>query len=294
MTLKKDVEKNVQDNTSATEDYMEQINQSMIAAVEEEKKKKRHQQVMDAVLSAWLALMFANFEDDLYESAQIGIDVADKQLKAKGITKIIDNNITKDTYEQQIQARLDSVQNDLITVAQEIKSNSSSIFNNINSVIDKKKREELQKQLLKYLKANGITHFYDKAGRQWQIENYVKMRTMTESVQAQRMSFFTRATQYGVDLVRIKHLGAGMHDPCRLCVPFENKILSINGKTPGYMTIEEAARHGLFHPNCDHIPVDIELAPEDKGGEGEIKLNEQNKKRFDYNTKKNFSMFEGS
>ena len=33
MTLKKDIEKNVQDNTSATEDYMEQINQSIIAAV---------------------------------------------------------------------------------------------------------------------------------------------------------------------------------------------------------------------------------------------------------------------
>ena len=292
MTLKKDIEKKFQDNTSATEDYMEQINQSIIAAVEEEKKKKRHQQVMDAVLSAWLALMFANFEEDLYESAQIGIDVADKQLKAKGITTVADNNITKETYEQQIQARLDSVQNDLITVAQEIKSNSSSIFNNINSVIDKKKREELQKQLLEYLKANGITHFYDKAGRQWQIDTYVKMRSMTESVQAQRMSFFTRATQYGVDLVRIKHLN--IHPQCPLCIPFNGKILSINGKTPGYMTIEEAAMNGLFHPNCDHIAEQLELAPTDKGGEGEIKLNEQNKKRFDYNTKKNFSMFEGS
>lgn len=292
MTLKKDVEKNVQDNTSATEDYMAQINQSMIAALEDEKKKKRHQQVMDAVLSAWLALMFANFEDDLYESAQIGIDVADKQLKSKGITKIIDNNITKDTYEAQIQSRLDNVQDDLLTVAQEIKSNSSSIFNNVNSVIDKKKREELQKQLLEYLKANGITHFYDKAGREWQIETYVKMRTMTESVQAQRMSFFTRATQYGVDLVRIKHLN--IHPQCELCQPFNGKILSISGKTPGYMTIEEAAMYGLFHPNCDHIAEELELAPEDKGSEGEINLNEKNKKRHTYNNKKNFSMFEGS
>lgn len=292
MTLKKDVEKNVQDNTSATEDYMAQINQSMIAALEDEKKKKRHQQVMDAVLSAWLALMFAKFEDDLYDSAQIGIDVADKQLKSKGITKIIDNNITKETYEAQIQSRLDNVQDDLLTVAQEIKSNSSSIFNNVNSVIDKKKREELQKQLLEYLKANGITHFYDKAGRQWQIETYVKMRTMTESVQAQRMSFFTRATQFGVDLVRIKHLN--IHPQCELCQPFNGKILSINGKTPGYMTIEEAAMYGLFHINCDHIPEELELNPTDSGNEGEIKLNQTNQKRFDYNNKKNFSMFEGS
>ena len=78
---------------------------------------------------------------------------------------------------------------------------------------------------------------------------------------------------------------------CELCIPFNGKILSINGKTPGYMTIQEAALHGLFHPNCDHISEELELAPEDNGGEGEINLNEANQKRADYNTKKNFQMF---
>lgn len=233
--------------------------------------------------------MFANFEDDLYNSAQIGIDEADKQLKAKKITEVVDKNITVETFEEQIQTRLDSVKSDLITVAEEIKSNSNSIFKDLSSTITKEQREKLQKDLLKVLQDNGVTFFFDKAGRKWQIENYVKMRTLTELVQGQRMAFFTRATQYGVDLVRIVHMN--IHPQCPLCIPFNGKILSINGNTPGYMTIQEAAIQGLFHPNCDHIPEKLELAPTDNGGEGVIELSEENKKRAEYNNKKNFRMF---
>ena len=233
--------------------------------------------------------MFTNFEDDLYNSAQIGIDEADKQLKAKKITTVANKDITAETYEAQIQARLESVKSDLITVAEEIKSNSNSIFKDLSSTITKEQREKLQKDLLKVLQDNGVTFFFDKAGRKWKIENYVKMRTLTELVQGQRMSFFTRAVQFGVDLVRIIHMN--IHPQCELCIPFNNKILSINGNTPGYMTIEDAAMQGLFHPNCDHIPEKLELAPTDAGGEGEVELNEANKKRAEYNKKKNFKMF---
>ena len=68
---------------------------------------------------------------------------------------------------------------------------------------------------------------------------------------------------------------------------FENKILSINGDESDYMTIEEADSYGLFHPNCDHIPEELELEPIDNGGEGVIKLNKENQKRFEYNQKRN-------
>lgn len=289
MTLKKDVEASIDDNVSATEKYMKQINKSLEQAIDEEKQKKEHDQIMDAVLSTWLALMFANFEEDLYNSAQIGIDEADKQLKAKNITQITDKTITVEKYEQQVQTRLDNVKSDLVAMAEEIKSNSNSIFNDLNTTITKEARDKLANDLLKILKENGITFFYDKAGRKWKLETYVKMRTMTELVQGQRVAFFTRAVQYGVDLVRIIHLN--LHPQCELCIPFNNKILSITGKTSGYMTIEEASMQGLFHPNCDHVPQQLELAPLDKGNEGVIILSEANKKRFEYNQKKNFKMF---
>lgn len=289
MTLKKDVEASIDDNILATVEYMKQINESFNAALEDEKKQKEHQQLTDAALSAWLALMFSNFEEDLYTSAQTGIDEADKQLKNKNITTIKNKDITVETYEQQVNARLESVKSDFVTVAEEIKSNSSSVFKDLSTKFDKKKREQLSQELLNLLKASGITHFYDKAGRKWQLENYVKMRTLTELVQGERVAFFTRATQYGVDLVRIVHLN--IHPQCELCIPFNGKILSINGETPGYMTIEDAAIQGLFHPNCDHIPEQLELAPTDNGGEGLIELSEANKKRAEYNKKKNFKMF---
>ena len=289
MALKKDVEQQVNENYSATVDYMEQLNKALELAIKDEKERKKQEQINDALLSAWLALMFANLEDDLYNSAQIGIDEADKQLKAKNITTIVDKNITSETYEKQVQARLESAKSDLITVAEEIKSNSKSVIRNIENTITKEQQKKLADDLLKVLKENGVTFFFDKAGRKWKIENYVKMRTMTETVQAQRMAFFTRGVQYGVDLVRIKHLN--IHPTCQLCAPFENKILSITGNTSGYMTIQEASLQGLFHPNCDHVPEDLELAPTDKGDEGKIELNEENKKRFNYNQKRDFNMF---
>lgn len=289
MALKKDIEKQVNENYSATVDYMEQLNKALELAIKDEKERKKQEQINDALLSAWLALMFANLEDDLYNSAQIGIDEADKQLKAKNITTIVDKNITSETYDKQVQARLESVKSDLITVAEEIKSNSKSIIRNIENTITKEQQKKLADDLLKVLKENGVTFFFDKAGRKWKIENYVKMRTMTETVQAQRVAFFTRGVQYDVDLVRIKHLN--IHPTCQLCAPFENKILSITGNTSGYMTIQEASLQGLFHPNCDHIPEDLELAPTDKGDEGKIELNEENKKRFKYNKKRDFNMF---
>lgn len=289
MALKEETKENVQSNYYATVDYMQQINNSFIAALEDEKKKKKHEQTMDAVLSLWLSLMFENFTNDIYTSAQIGIDIADKQLKELEIITVADKGITAETFEKQCQTRIDSVKNDLITLANEIKGNSSSMFSTLATAITNEQREQLAAQLLKVLKENGISFFYDKAGRKWKIENYVKMRTMTELVQAQRMSFFTRATQFGVDLVRIKHLN--LHPTCELCAPFENKILSISGKTQGYMTLGEASMRGLFHNNCDHVPEELELVKDAKNENNEIKLNEANDKRYKYNKKKGFKMF---
>lgn len=289
MALKKDIEKQVNENYSATVDYMEQLNKALELAIKDEKERKKQEQINDALLSAWLALMFANLEDDLYNSAQIGIDEADKQLKAKNITTIVDKNITSETYEKQVQARLESAKSDLITVAEEIKSNSKSVIRNIENTITKEQQKKLADDLLKVLKENGVTFFFDKAGRKWKIENYVKMRTMTETVQAQRVAFFTRGIQYGVDLVKNIHLGGGVG--CKLCAPFANKILSITGKTKGYMTIEEATLNGLYHPNCIDVPIDLELIVEDIKKENKINLNEENKKRYEYNVKKNLKMF---
>lgn len=77
-----------------------------------------------------------------------------------------------------------------------------------------------------------------------------------------------RLTEYGHDLVIVSyHPGA-----CPLCVPWENKVLSITGKAEGYPTLDEAKAAGLFHPNCRHayglhidLDKEIELLEEELG-----------------------------
>jgi len=57
-----------------------------------------------------------------------------------------------------------------------------------------------------------------------------------------------RLVEQGHDLVKVStHRGA-----CELCQPWQGKILSITGKTPGYPTLEEAKAAKLFHPRCRH------------------------------------------
>lgn len=51
------------------------------------------------------------------------------------------------------------------------------------------------------------------------------------------------------DLVEILGISQFPDSPC---VPYQGKILSLTGKTKGYITIEEAKANGLFHPNCIH------------------------------------------
>ena len=115
MALKEETKKSVEENFPATVKYMNELNESFNDAVEDEKKKKEHQRIMDAVLSAWLMLMFNNFTEDIYSSAQIGIDIADTQLKKLEITTVAEKGITAETFENQVQARIESVKNDFVT-----------------------------------------------------------------------------------------------------------------------------------------------------------------------------------
>lgn len=284
-TLKQTIETDIEENTDSTADYMDKINQSFFLMLKNptDKEIEKHRKIRDALISLWLASLFKDFEEQLYNSAQKGIDEADKQLKAKNITKVKGKNITVDTFENQVKNRQLAAVEEITLTSQSIKTNSERIIRTItNNLAD-------AKELAKELKEQKITYFNDRADRKWDIEQYINMKTMTETITAERLAFFTRAIQYGVDLVRIVHLN--IHPHCELCEPFNDKILSISGKTEGYMTIDEAAMQGLFHPRCDDVPEQLELAPEDNGEEGKIELNEANKKRYEYNKKRGISNY---
>ncbi|HHV35561.1 MAG TPA: hypothetical protein GXX59_08285 [Syntrophomonadaceae bacterium] len=101
-------------------------------------------------------------------------------------------------------------------------------------------REQLAEQ--------GVTGFKDRAGRMWNMRTYTEMAARTTAMQAHLEGTANRLAEQGHDLIEISsHVGA-----CKLCLPWENKVLSLTGKTPGYPTLEEAKAAGLFHVNCRH------------------------------------------
>lgn len=109
------------------------------------------------------------------------------------------------------------------------------------------------------LKDPASTTFVDRAGRTWDTETYLMMNIRTNSMKVFNESIQAQAVESGDDLVRVTSGG----DPeCRLCFPWEGRILSVTGRTKGLPTVEQAKAAGLFHPNCTHhlLPVDEEFA----------------------------------
>ena len=283
------IEEVINESESKTDSFMSKVNNALFDMLKNptDEQIKKFRDTRDALLVGWLLAMMEDARPDFYQAAQIGIDVADRQLKEKGITEIKNKGINKQTFTSKVDSRIDSLQQDLTAITESIKSNSEKIIKELKSsptANGLKEQKKISSEIAADLQEKGITFFTDKIGRKTPIEKYVRMRVFTDSVTIQRTSYFVRAIQYGVDLVRIVHLN--IHPTCELCAPFEGKILSINGDESGYMTIEQAENYGLFHPNCDHIPEELELAPVDKGGDGVINLNKANEKRLEYNNKK--------
>jgi hypothetical protein len=108
--------------------------------------------------------------------------------------------------------------------------------------------KQTAKRFREQLAERGVTGFKDRSGRMWNMRTYTKMVARTTTMEAHLQGTANRLVEQGHDLIKVStHRGA-----CPLCTPFEGKILSITGKTPGYPTLEEARAAGLFHPNCRH------------------------------------------
>lgn len=113
--------------------------------------------------------------------------------------------------------------------------------------------------LMRYA-ANGITGFRDSAGRQWDLASYAEVVTRTTLAQTLVQSHQDRLSDMGHDLVIV----SDSPEECKLCRPFEGKVLSNAGRTPpGRWSIDghdvtvlcsvaQAKSKGLHHPNCRH------------------------------------------
>ena len=127
-------------------------------------------------------------------------------------------------------------------------------------------RRKATQDALNGFAARGIDGFTDKAGRTWHIDTYAEMATRTGAAHALRAAYEGELVARGEDLVIV----TGNTYTCRLCAPWQDKVLSLTGLYPagvhrlpsavgdGYVTVhvagtlEEARAAGLHHPNCTH------------------------------------------
>lgn len=95
----------------------------------------------------------------------------------------------------------------------------------------------------------GVTGFTDRANRNWGLAEYSEMAMRTAMQRANLLSTIDAMLRSGQDLCYVnRHMGS-----CPMCMHWEGVLISLTGRTPGYITLQQAMAGGLFHPNCAHI-----------------------------------------
>jgi hypothetical protein len=99
--------------------------------------------------------------------------------------------------------------------------------------------------LKRRLERSGITGFIDAKGRKWKLTAYTNMVIRTTTGEATNRAVANSVLGRGLDLVRVdKH-----PHPTDACTPYDGKVFSLTGRTPGYPVLEVVPP---FHPNCKH------------------------------------------
>lgn len=126
------------------------------------------------------------------------------------------------------------------------------------------RREAARKAMMRFAK-RGVTGFVDKAGRGWDLASYAEMSIRTSASQAMVQGHVDKLVENGYDLVMVSNAP----EECKICRPWEGKVLSLTGNTKGKVsganlrgsgtvtvtvdhTLKDAIAAGLFHPNCRH------------------------------------------
>ena len=289
---KQEYEEWVDEDTELAEDFSDKLNRLFYRMLKNpsDSEMDNFKTVRDALIAVFIVDLMDKLKEQLENSMQIGISVANEQLKRLKIDKIVKQTINDKKFKDMLDSVIESNKTTIAYVLNGIKVNTDNIIKDIKSnVVETKK--VISAELASEFQKNGISEFEDRAGRKISINNYIKQKSLDEIAKLMRNSYFMEAKKYGVPYVRIIHLN--IHPHCALCEPFTNKVLALEENDKGVMTLAEASQMGLFHPYCDDVPMSMQLENEFDEDDIKINLNEENKKRKAYNKKRGFKSFFG-
>ena len=127
-------------------------------------------------------------------------------------------------------------------------------------------RREAAQEALNRFAERGVTGFVDSAGRGWDMSSYVEMALRTATAHAAVDAHSERLETAGYDLIVV----SDAPQECKLCRPWEGKVLSLTGTTIGAIDVQHATDDdrtvhvtiagtlaaartaGLYHPGCRH------------------------------------------
>lgn len=145
-------------------------------------------------------------------------------------------------------------------------------------------RREATAKAVAQLAAAGLKAFTDQSGRRWDIGSYAEMAVRTSAAGAMLQGAHDRLRESGHDLVIV----SDAPEECKLCRPWEGRVLSLTGGTEGTLqdgrvvagSLDEARSAGLFHPNCRHsyslyLPGVTKRAPAKADPEGDALRQQQ-------------------
>jgi hypothetical protein len=259
----------------AEREILEQINKTLLAGKKDELEYlKQMRQNIDAILrqlregnKEWCMQAIPNVYSE-------GMKNADVMLKDIGATVTAGFGAI---HQQAAQVLAENAYQRFEDVVQVIGRQVNDIYRELalenvrGTVVGYDTWDETAKRYREQLAERGVTGFKDRSGKMWNMRTYTEMVARTTTMEAHLQGTANRLVEQGHDLIKVStHRGA-----CPLCTPFEGKILSITGKTPGYPTLEEARAAGLFHPNCRHaygLHIDLDKEIEELSAkEGAVK-----------------------
>lgn len=237
----------------------------------------QNKELITAALENAVYMATKDIEPELKKAVQKGTiqnAAADNVIASQSIVQALN------AYEQQAMDKLNLVNTTMLesTLAQyrKVITNTVNIERQIKAaqevlniaagkvITGTESRQQALRQALSQIHKEGITGFYDRAGRKWSPEAYVNMDIRTTVHNTAIEAVKTRQEDYGVDIFRVsRHSGARP-----LCYPYQGRYFSWNNKS-GTFTDGEGKRHryspisstsygkpaGLFGINCGHHPI---------------------------------------